>query len=99
LKTEKDETYRRLMEKDQREKEQEKKKAEIDKKMLEASRQKQMAVCEEELKKLAKQTGETPTNVLSKGVSGRNNHSNINTASNLIALFGALATSILREFI
>ncbi|KAH0019343.1 hypothetical protein KCU78_g6839, partial [Aureobasidium melanogenum] len=69
LKTEKDETYRRLMEKDQREKELEKEKAEADKKMLEADRQKQMAVYEEKLKRLAEQTGETPSNVLLKGLS------------------------------
>ncbi|KAG9956409.1 hypothetical protein KCU82_g39, partial [Aureobasidium melanogenum] len=67
LKTEQDKTYRRLLEKEQREKELEKEKAEADAKMLEADRQKQMAAYEEKLKKLAERTGESPTNVLLKG--------------------------------
>ncbi|KAG9711212.1 hypothetical protein KCU77_g133, partial [Aureobasidium melanogenum] len=69
LKTEQDKTYRRLLEKEQREKELEKEKAEADAKMLEADRQKQMAAYEEKLKKLAERTGESPTNVLLKGLS------------------------------
>jgi len=96
LKTEKNETYRRLLAKEQREKELEQEKAEADVSMLEADRKKQMEEYQEKLKELAERTGESSTSVLLKGVSGNETNNSI-TFTDLVCLFGKIAMVILRD--